>query len=141
MADITVTPAEVIPQNGSDVKWGTAGEDIDAGEFIYFDAADNGKAKLADANGTGAAHTVQALAVTTSADDQPLGYVLPGAEVQMDTSAFATAGLPVFLSANPGKCSVTAADYTTGWYYNHLGVVKAGGKILQFGALSADTAK
>lgn len=90
MADLTVTAANVAKVSGN-VRHGTAGATITAGQVVYFDAS-AGTWKLAVADGIGAATAATAgsgglgIALHGAASGQPLtvqydGVINPGATV------------------------------------------------------------
>jgi hypothetical protein len=84
MADLTVTPANVVPGSNASTMQGTAGETITAGKAVYLSPTTK-KWMLADSDSvTTAARDAVAVALTGSSLNQPIvvqkgGDVNPGA--------------------------------------------------------------
>ena len=121
MADIVITPADVVAGAEATVENGTAGATIAAGETVYKDTADSNKWKLADANNTSLTATVKGIALNGATNGQPLAVQVIG-EVTM--SAVLTAGKVYVQSASPGKIA-PVADLATGWRTSLVGVAKS----------------
>lgn len=119
MADITVTAANVRASSGQEnLRVGTAGATITAGQSIYVDTADANKIKLADANASAATAILGGVAMTNAASGQPVVYVTGGTYV---AGATVVKGTVYILSANAGGIA-PAADAAAGWYVSVLGV-------------------
>lgn len=74
MADITITPANVVPGSGATQVQGTAGETITAGMAVYYKSSDQRWWK-AQADGTAAESgngTMYGIALTGSSAGQPI---------------------------------------------------------------------
>lgn len=82
MADITVTPANVVATNPQTGKaTGTSGAAITAGRPIYADPADNYHLKHAQANSANPTHVPNLVGValnTTDGQNQPVTYAPEG---------------------------------------------------------------
>ncbi|MGE4307229.1 MAG: hypothetical protein AB7E24_24735 [Novosphingobium sp.] len=121
MADITITPANVLAGAGSAQSLATAGATITAGQVLYHDAAD-GKAKLADNNGaTAIIRKVRGIALNGASNGQPVMILTEG---DITLGAVLTAGVTYYLSDTPGGIC-PAGDLTTGEYPTILGVAKS----------------
>jgi hypothetical protein len=120
MADLTITPANVISHGGS-TRPGTAGAAIAAGQAVYLDPAD-GKFKLADDNsGTAVVRVPIGIALHAAAAGQPLTVQTDGDVV---IGAAVTPGVAYYLSDTPGGiCPV--ADLAAGEYPALLGMAKS----------------
>lgn len=98
MADITITPANVVAGSGASVSIGVAGETITAGQAVVRNAA--GQYVLADADGaTAALKNVTGIALNGAANKQPLS-VLTGGPITIGGAV--TAGDSYWLSGTPG---------------------------------------
>lgn len=99
MADLSITPANVIATASATTRSGTAGATITAGQVVYFDRTDS-KYKLADADAvpSGGFGSVF-IALNGASDNQPIS-VLSGGSVAM--GAVFTAGTSYYLSPTPG---------------------------------------
>jgi len=88
MADLSVTPASVLPYAGAVIQTGRAGETLLAGQALYLKAADG---KLWKADDTAAAKAAAVgVALNGGAAGQPISYaqsggVNPGAVVAIGT--------------------------------------------------------
>lgn len=78
MADITVTPADVLAGASAKINEGTAGETVTAGKTVYRDTTDSNKLKQADANDTVAKALVGGIALHGASLNQPLKYQVGG---------------------------------------------------------------
>lgn len=103
---------------------GTAGEEVDFGEVVYFKAGDS-KWWLAkgDAEATTSPMTGLVITAGTSSAEDPIKVALMG-EVRADAAFPAlTVGAPVFISAATGGI-VTTTELTTGQYQKAIGWAK-----------------
>lgn len=118
MADITITPTNVVAGGSSVTVDGTAGAAITAGQVVYRDAA-TGRYLLADCDsGTAAARSPVGIALNGAAIGQPVEVLTRGA---VTIGATLTAGVAYYLSGTAGGiCPV--ADLTTGDYPTILGI-------------------
>lgn len=109
MADISITPANVVSGTGSKVDHGKAGATITAGQLVY--EASTRKHLLADNNsGTTAARVPKGFALNGASDNQPLAVHKEG---PLTLGAVLTAGTSYYLSDTPGGlCPV--ADLASG---------------------------
>jgi hypothetical protein len=121
MADLTVTPASVIPgANAVIERSGTAGATITAGQVVYFDDT-TGKYKLADSDGAAALRSPRGFALNGASDGQPLAVHTKG---KLTIGATMTAGLAYYLSKTAGGiCPV--ADIASGGYATVLGIASS----------------
>jgi hypothetical protein len=122
MADITLTPANVVAGAGVPTKTGVAGATIAAGDIVYLDTATTGKWQLADSDAASAEARGQTgnigVALNSAALNQPIVVQTEG---RVTLGAVLTAGITYYLSDTPGKlCPV--ADITGGDYYTIVGI-------------------
>jgi hypothetical protein len=118
MADLTVTPASVIPgANAVIERSGTAGATITAGQVVYFDDT-TGKYKLADSDGAAALRSPRGIALNGASDGQPLAVQTKG---KITIGATMTAGLAYYLSKVAGGIA-PVADIASGGYATVLGI-------------------
>lgn len=117
MADLTVTPASVIPATDATKEFGTAGATITAGQVVYLDSATT-TYKLADADGATALRSPRGIALHGASSGQPLQILTKGS---VTIGATMTAGLAYYLSKTAGGiCPV--ADIASGGYATVLGI-------------------
>ena len=112
MADITVTPANVVPASGYGFTDGVAGETLTAGDVVYLKASDNRYWK--------AAHTGEATAAAVGiilqgvAAGQPARICTSG---NINPGGTTAAGVTYCVSTNGGKIAldsdVGSSDYKT----------------------------
>lgn len=121
MADLSLTASAIVAASGANLKRGTAGATITAGQIVYLDASDS-KYKLADADNLPAAGvTAVFMALNGASDNQPIS-VLQGGDVTM--GSVLTAGTAYYLSPNPGGIA-PLADVQSGDDVIVLGVAKS----------------
>lgn len=117
MADLSITAANVLKDNGAETEHGTAGAAVSAGQTVYRDA--NGKYQLADSNSaTVAARTPRGITLHAAAANQPLAIHKEG---PITIGATLTAGVAYYQSDTPGGiCPV--ADVGSGEYSTIIGI-------------------
>lgn len=125
MADISVTATAVVTVSGSTVI-GTAGEAIDAGEFVYKKASDS-KYYLADCDAAAVAADSQSdnvvgIALCSSGVSQPIKIQTTGS---VTINSVLTAGTVLYLSNTAGKVTATYADIASTDWITTLGVPSA----------------
>lgn len=121
MADLSLSAASVAPSAGWLFKDGTAGATITAGQSIYEDASDGGKAKLADANASAAAADTAGIALHGASSGQPIRYQIAG-DISIGTTAMEVGKIFV-QSANAGGIA-PSTDMGSGWYTKVIGISK-----------------
>lgn len=121
MADISITPANVVSGVGAKTEQGLAGETITAGKWVYRDPTTK-KYMLADADSaTPAVRSPRGVALCGSSLNQPLVIQTEG---ELTMGGTLTAGLALYLSKTPGgMCPV--ADIAAGGYSTVLGMAKS----------------
>jgi hypothetical protein len=118
MADISITAANVLPQNGAVRTSSTAGATVTAGQVVYLEASTQ-TCKLCDVNSaTAEARTPYGLALHGALTGQPLTVQTAG-PVALGTVL--TAGVAYYASGTAGGIR-PAADNTTGDYPALLGM-------------------
>ncbi|WP_420578785.1 hypothetical protein [Oceaniradius stylonematis] len=121
MADISITPANVIAAATATLEDGTFGEAVDAGEVVYRDTSD-GKSKLADCDsGTAAAQVPRGIALNGGGDGQPGRFLTEG---DLTVGEVLTPGVSYYLSSTAGKIC-PYADLGSGDRVVHVGVAKS----------------
>ncbi len=119
MADLVITPANVLSQPGANASEGTAGVAITAGQMLYKNASD-GKMYLADANLSLAAATALGIALHAAAIGQPIRYQIAG---DIALGAILTVGAIYVLSATDASGAIApAADLASGWFPMVVGI-------------------
>ncbi|MEA3207354.1 MAG: hypothetical protein QOE70_411 [Chthoniobacter sp.] len=124
MANLAITPANIVPGANANPQRATAGVAIAAGDIVYKDTT--GKLQLSDADGAAAAQAVQGMAVNSAGVGQPANFVTE--DDDLDTGGAAVEGVPYFLSATAGKMC-EEGDLATGMRSIFVGVGKADGKL------------
>lgn len=110
MADITITPANVVKGSDALVEQGIAGAAVTAGQVVYKDDA-TGKYLLADNDSaTAGAKVPRGIALNGAAANQPLAIIRGGS---VTIGATLTAGDAYYLSATAGGIC-PEADVATG---------------------------
>jgi hypothetical protein len=119
MADVAITPANVVKGTGAKIDTGIAGVAITAGQTIYKDPTDGNKLKLADADApTGSVRVPAGIALHGAAPNQPISYQYEGPIVIGGT---VTQGLIYVQSDTPGGI-MPAADLEAGDFTTVLGI-------------------
>lgn len=108
MADLAITPSEVVHGPDCFIEWGRAGEAIDAGEAVYRHATTKFYMLAASTENEEAA--VRGLAACSASAGQPLAIVRGG---PVDVGA-GVPGATYFLSQTPGKLC-DEADVESGY--------------------------
>lgn len=119
MADLTVTSAVPVAGALNAFANGTAGEAISVGDWVYRDAADSYKFKLADATSSAKAAAV-GVALSTSSSGQPLRIQTAG---RVTLGATLEVGMVYTLSGASGTDNMApVTDVDSGEYVTILGV-------------------
>jgi hypothetical protein len=113
MADLSITPANVVPDSGASIRKGTAGATITAGMPVYSDLTDNGDIKPCDADAAASA-VCAGIALNGASDGQPVIYQNGGS---LTIGATVVVGMAYYVTPNAGGLGVWAevqtADYAT----------------------------
>jgi len=119
-ADISITPASVIPSAKARFSQQTAGVTITAGQVVYLDTV-SGTVKLAKANVASPVNSVFGIAATNASANQPV--VIITSDPALAIGGTVASGATVWLSGtNTGGETSTFADLVTGWTIIVLGV-------------------
>lgn len=110
MADLSITPANVVPGANAQTRTGIAGATITAGQIVRINTAD-GKYVLADADAAGI-NTVTRffMALHGASNNQPLTVLIEG---DVTLGAVMTAGTSYYVSPTAGGIA-PRADIVTG---------------------------
>jgi len=119
MADISVTPANVVAGSNATRDVGIAGETIIAGKAVFLNSSTN-RWMLSDNNGTGT-RQVTGVALNGASANQPLS-VLKDGDITMDATL--VAGTDYWLSATAGGIC-PRADLASGMDTIQIGVAKS----------------
>lgn len=121
MADITLTPANVVAGSDSSAVTGVAGETIAAGKAVYLSSTTK-KWMLADSNSaTAEARKATGIALNGASLNQPIAVHKAG---DITIGGTLVAGTAYFLSDTPGGiCPL--ADVGSGEYICQLGLAKS----------------
>lgn len=121
MADIVITPADVVASDGAVKETALAGETITAGKAVYKSPTTK-KWMLADSNSaTAAAKVADGIALNGASLNQPLTVIKQG---DLTVSTVLTAGSTYFLSDTAGGICPDA-DVGAGENVCQLGVAKS----------------
>ncbi|QGJ70613.1 Hypothetical protein PBC10988_23110 [Planctomycetales bacterium 10988] len=114
MADLAITPGDVVALEGATFGDGTAGEDVSAGEPVYLDTTDESKIKPAGAGGTELLASVAGIALNNAAAEQPVKYASAG---EIDLGVTLVVGEVYVLSSTAGGIApygdLSAGDFVT----------------------------
>lgn len=125
MADLTITAASVVPDDGFSYVDGVFGETVTAGQPVYKKASD-GLYYKADANGAGTEIWVVAgIALNGGAVNQP-GRIMTGGTLTI--GATVAIGTIYVLSATAGGIA-PSTDLASGWKTSILGVASTVAKL------------
>ncbi|WP_089177259.1 hypothetical protein [Bosea sp. AS-1] len=121
MADITITPANVVSGSNASIASGTAGETITAGQAVYLSSTSK-KWMLADSNSaTSEARQAKGIALNGASLNQPVSAQTSG---DITIGGTLVAGSAYYLSETPGGIQ-PAADLAAGEYVCLLGLAKS----------------
>jgi hypothetical protein len=125
MADLSVTAASVKPGAGAQIKQGTSGGAVVAGDAVAKDSS--GNIVQADANGAAPTNVLVGIALnSTPGAGQPIAYTDDAPLLEGFTAT--TAGTPYVLSGTVAKvCPV--ADLASGMTGNLVGFGQASNKL------------
>ena len=118
MAEITITAANVIAQDGAVKRTVTAGETITAGQPVWRDTTASNKYKKSKADALGTA-LCDGIALNGASDNQPLEIIESG---EVSYGAVLTAGQIYGVSDDNAGAVFPVADYASGDYPVVLGV-------------------
>lgn len=114
MVDIAVTAANVAQSTGANIKSGTTGAAVTAGQSLYIDTANSNVLKLADADDTALTATVCGIAINTAASGQIVNYQSQGT---INPGGTAVVGTIYVASGTAGgiapSTDLASSDYTT----------------------------
>ena len=132
MSDLSITAANVKPGAGANIKSGTAGAAITAGQVVYFNSAN--KYVLSDNDGSGT-RAVDGITLNGASADQPISVQgIKAGEITI--GATLTPGTTYYLSGTPGGiCPI--ADVTSGKDPIVIGVAKSA-TVLKLRAIDPD---
>lgn len=116
MADLTVTPANVLPYSGARIQTGRAGETIAAGQALYLKDADGKLWKADDASAAKAAAV--GVALNGGAAGQPISYLEAGG---VNPGATVVVGVVYGVTDTPGGIGAIS-ERAVGDYITILGV-------------------
>lgn len=120
MADLTVTPASVIPSANADIAIGTAGATIVAGQSLYIDTANSNVLKLFDSDGSALTSTFAGIALGGAATGQQVRYVKSDPALVLGCTM--AVGDTLWASETAGGLTITFADFEAGDYITCIGV-------------------
>lgn len=121
-ADVTITPASVLPGANAKTTLGTAGATITAGQFLYFDSTAQ-TWELADANASTTTAAVSGLAASGGAAGQQIIVVLYDDDLTVGGTLSTSA--PIYVLSGTAGGIAPVADLTTGWYARPVLVAKS----------------
>jgi hypothetical protein len=119
MAELTITPAQVLSGADADFFQGIAGQAVTAGQAVYLDTLTN-RLRLADANGSQDSAEVLGIALHEAAAEQPLRIQTDGT-LTLGAGAAPVNATVYIAGATPGGIA-PVGDKLAGWYTTLLGV-------------------
>lgn len=124
-ADVTITPANVLPGANAKTTLGTAGATITAGQFLYFDSTAE-QWKLADANASETTAKVDGYSASGGVAGQQIIVVLYDDDLTVGGTLSTSA--PIYVLSGTAGGIAPVADLTTGWYARPVLVAKSATK-------------
>jgi hypothetical protein len=125
VAEVSITPASVVPGSDAEFYRGLAGATITAGMAVYLDEMTN-TLKLADANLSLESADVKGIALHAASANQPLKIQTAGEITIGGTVVLAT----VYILGAGGSGGIApAADKASGWYTSVIGVASSASKL------------
>lgn len=124
MAALTITATQVLPDLNGDIRRGTAGETITAGQAVYFDGS---VYRPADANASAVTAAAIGLALNGASVNQAISVQYTG-QPTLGAGAAPAVGTVYVAGATAGSIHPTA-DLATGWFTNVLGIGFTGNKL------------
>lgn len=126
MADLVITPANVILGGRAKKRTGVAGAAISAGDLLYEDTEDGKKLKPVLADGTAVQAEVKGIAAHGAEIGQPVVYAYE--DDDMTIGAAVAVGDVLIASENAGGIA-PVADLAAGWRCTVVGVAKSTSKV------------
>jgi hypothetical protein len=139
MADLTVTPASVIPSANAVIAIGTAGATIVAGQTLYIDTANSNVLKLYDADGSALTSTMAGIALGGAASGQQVRYVTQDPALVLGCTM--AVGDTLWGSDTAGGITATFADLEAGDYITCIGVCTVVNSTINFKMIPAGAVK
>lgn len=119
MANLTITPAQVLAGTDCDFYQGIAGETVAAGQACYLDDVTN-RLRLADANASQETAAARGISLHAASSEQPLRLAVSGT-LTLGAGAAPLLSTIYIAGATAGGIA-PAADLAAGWYTSLLGV-------------------
>lgn len=119
MAELTITPAQVLSGADADFFQGIAGQAVTAGQTVYLDSLSN-RLRLGDANGSQDSAEVVGIALHEAAAEQPLRIQTDGT-LTLGAGAAPVVSTVYIAGGTPGGIA-PVGDKIIGWYTSVLGV-------------------
>lgn len=136
MAEISITPGNVVAGTDADFYDGIAGGTVTAGVVCYLDDTDN-SLKSADANVSVTEAEVKGIALHGASAGQPLRVQVSGELTIGGTVVLAT----IYILGAGGSGGIApSVDLASGWYTSVLGVASSATK-LRLGILNSRALK
>ena len=127
MAAVNWSTAAIVPSNSNNLRQMTAYTAIAAGQAVYEDLTNAGKANLADADALESSLVV-GIAVNTAKAGEPVSVATAGNTITASTGTPLTKGTSYFLSGTAGGLvpeGDLGTDPTTGDYITFVGVASS----------------
>lgn len=118
MAEITITPADVLKTSTTSISEGIAGGTLTAGMAVYVDTAASGVIKACDAD-VAASSVCAGIALHGAASGQPVKYATAG---DLTISSVMTVGRIYLVSQTTAGSLCVDGDILTGDFVSIVGV-------------------
>lgn len=139
MADLSITPANVIPSDAAVIIEGVCGATIAAGQAVYIDTANSNVLKLAYNAGTLLEGTVAGIALNGGASGQIIRYVTKDPALVLGCTM--TVGDAIYLGGVAGGLTLTTTDLDTGEFCSIIGICTVLNSKINMGILRAGAAR
>ena len=118
MAELTITPADVVKTSTTSIQEGIAGGTLTAGMAVYSDSSASGVIKACDADAA-ASSVCGGIALHGAASGQPIKYATGG---DLRISSVMTVGRVYFVSQATAGSLCVDGDILTGDYVSIVGI-------------------
>ena len=139
MADLTVTPASVIPSANAVIAIGTAGATIVAGQTLYIDTANSNVLKLHDSDGSALTSTLAGIALGGAASGQQVRYVTQDPALVLGCTM--AVGDTLWGSETAGGLTATFADFEAGDFITVVGICTVANSTINMKLIPAGAVK
>ncbi len=125
MADLSITAANVVPDDGYNYADGIAGETLTAGMPVYLKSSDTRYWKSDTNSATAEVRTVAGITLNGASAGQPVRVMSSGTVTIGATVAVGT----IYVLSGTAGAIAPSTDLVSGWYTHILGIATTAAKI------------